>query len=53
MESGGMQLRKWASNSNAILEAVPAEHRECRAPLELYAVGYAVGTRNSISLDSK
>lgn len=36
MNAGGMQLRKWTSNCNDILEAVPLEHRECTFPLEIH-----------------
>lgn len=36
LEAGGMQLRKWASNCNTILQAVPFEHRECHTPLEIH-----------------
>lgn len=33
--AGGMELRKWSSNSHQILKCVPVEHRECATPLEI------------------
>lgn len=36
MAAGGMELRKWASNCNSILQAVPVEYRECSIPLEMH-----------------
>lgn len=36
LESGGMSLRKWASNSEFVLSQVEEAHRECKLPLDLH-----------------
>lgn len=33
MEAGGLRLLKWSSNSSELLQSLPAEYIECRAPL--------------------
>lgn len=33
--AGGMELRKWSSNSDQILKSIPVEHRERATPLEI------------------
>lgn len=35
VDSGGFALRKWASNSNTVLEQIPEDQREVQCPLEL------------------
>lgn len=35
LRSGGMELKKWASNSEKILHAIPENYREVKLPMEI------------------
>lgn len=44
LQGAGLNLRKWASNSKEILEAVPEEHREVNVSLDRHESIKALGT---------
>lgn len=43
LSSGGLQLRKWASNSEEILGRINPAHRECQLPLDIHD-GHQIST---------